>query len=120
MCEGCLYWWRYLNLDDSDTGACHSATWPSVALRSERESGRQANRDSDALLGETGAPPRSWEWCPSAARSAGLMSQAESKWEREHPRWPGNTTVYRYFDSWVSYWKPPDCRPSPATSAGCP
>lgn len=37
-----------------------------------------------------------------AARSAGLMSEAESKWEREHPRWPGNTTVNRYFDSWAS------------------
>ncbi len=49
---------------------------------------------------ETGAPPLSWEWCPGAARSAGLMSDAESKWEREHPRWPGNTTVYRYFHSW--------------------
>jgi hypothetical protein len=49
---------------------------------------------------ETGAPPRSWEWCPGAARSAGLMSDADSKWEREHPRWPGNTTVYRYFSSW--------------------
>ncbi len=48
---------------------------------------------------ETGVAPRSWEWCPGAARSAGLMSEAESKWEREHPRWPGNTTVYRYFDS---------------------
>jgi Homing endonuclease associated repeat len=47
-------------------------------------------------------PPRSWEWCPSAARSAGLMNETESKWEREHPRWPGNTTVYRYFDSWAS------------------
>ncbi len=30
------------------------------------------------------------------------MSEAESKWEREHPRWPGNTTVNRYFDSWAS------------------
>ncbi len=51
---------------------------------------------------ETGAPPRSWEWYPGSARSAGLMGDAESKWEREHPRWPGNTTVYRYFDSWAS------------------
>lgn len=51
---------------------------------------------------ETGTPPRSWEWCPSAARSAGLMGETDSKWEREHPRWPGNTTVYRYFDSWAS------------------
>ncbi len=49
---------------------------------------------------ETGSPPRSWEWCPGSARSAGFMSEAESKWEREHPRWPGNTTVYRYFRSW--------------------
>jgi hypothetical protein len=55
-----------------------------------------------AWASETGTPPRSWEWCPSAARSAGLMSETESKWEREHPRWPGNTTVYRYFDSWAS------------------
>jgi|GEM_PF-6638271 hypothetical protein len=30
------------------------------------------------------------------------MSDAERKWEREHPRWPGNTTVYRYLDSWAS------------------
>lgn len=29
------------------------------------------------------------------------MGPEESKWEREHPRWPGNTTVYRYFDSWA-------------------
>jgi hypothetical protein len=50
---------------------------------------------------ETGSPPRSWEWCPGAARSAGLMGKAESKWERQHPPWPGNTTVYRYFDSWA-------------------
>lgn len=49
---------------------------------------------------ETGAPPRSWEWCPSSARSAGLIGGAEHRWEREHPRWPGNTTVYRFFPSW--------------------
>jgi hypothetical protein len=30
-----------------------------------------------------------------------LIGPEESKWEREHPRWPGNTTVYRYFDSWA-------------------
>ena len=46
-------------------------------------------------------PPRSYEWCPGSARGAGLMGPEESKWEREHPRWPGNTTVYRYFDSWA-------------------
>ena len=51
---------------------------------------------------ETGMPPKSWEWCPGSARSAGLMGPEESKWEREHPRWPGNTTVYRYFDTWGS------------------
>lgn len=28
------------------------------------------------------------------------MGPEECKWEREHPRWPGNTTVYSYFDSW--------------------
>lgn len=49
---------------------------------------------------DTGSPPRSWEWCPGAARSEGLMGPAECKWEREHPRWPGNTTVYRYFRTW--------------------
>ncbi len=49
---------------------------------------------------EVGLPPRSYEWCPAAARSAGLIGPEESKWEREHPRWPGNTTVYRYFGSW--------------------
>ena len=53
-----------------------------------------------AWASETGAPPRSWEWCPGSARNAGLISDRESKWEREHPRWPGNTTVYRYFRSW--------------------
>lgn len=49
---------------------------------------------------QTGAAPRSWEWCPGSARSNGYMGEQESKWEREHPRWPGNTTVYRYFRSW--------------------
>lgn len=49
---------------------------------------------------ETGEPPRSWEWSPGAGRSAGLIGEEETKWEREHPRWPGNTTVYRYFRSW--------------------
>ncbi len=49
---------------------------------------------------EVGLPPRSYEWCPASARSAGLMGPQECKWEREHPRWPGNSTVYRYFESW--------------------
>lgn len=49
---------------------------------------------------ETGDPPRSYDWCPSAARSACLIGPGEHKWEREHPRWPGNTTVYRYYGSW--------------------
>ncbi|HET7444260.1 MAG TPA: hypothetical protein VFJ57_06350 [Solirubrobacterales bacterium] len=49
---------------------------------------------------EVGLPPRSYEWCPGSARGAGLMGPEECKWEREHPRWPGNTTVYRHFDSW--------------------
>jgi len=47
-------------------------------------------------------PPKSWEWCPGSARPAGLMGPEESKWEREQPRWPGNTTVYRYFESWAA------------------
>jgi len=51
---------------------------------------------------EVGMPPRSYEWCPGSARSAGLLGPEDSKWEREHPRWPGNTTVYRYFDSWAA------------------
>lgn len=51
---------------------------------------------------EVGAPPKTYEWCPGAARSAGLMGPQECKWEREHPRWPGNTTVYRYFESWAA------------------
>jgi Homing endonuclease associated repeat len=51
---------------------------------------------------EVGAPPRSYEWCPASARPAGLIGPEDSKWEREHPRWPGNTTVYRYFDSWAA------------------
>lgn len=51
---------------------------------------------------EIGMPPKSYEWCPGSARGHGLMGPEESKWEREHPRWPGNTTVYRYFDSWAA------------------
>lgn len=51
---------------------------------------------------EVGIPPRSYEWCPGSARPAGLIGPEDSKWEREHPRWPGNTTVYRYFDSWAA------------------
>ncbi len=51
---------------------------------------------------EVGSPPKSYEWCPGSARPAGLIGPEESKWEREHPRWPGNTTVYRYFDSWAA------------------
>lgn len=47
-------------------------------------------------------PPKSYEWRPGSARGIGLMGPEESKWEREHPRWPGNTTVYRYFDSWAA------------------
>lgn len=49
---------------------------------------------------EMGEPPRSYEWSPSSARTAGLIGPGEHKWEREHPRWPGNTTVYRYYRSW--------------------
>jgi len=48
---------------------------------------------------EVGLPPRSYEWCPA------------SKWEREHPRWPGNTTVYRYFDSWAAALESAGIRP---------
>lgn len=51
---------------------------------------------------EVGTPPKSYEWCPASARSAGLIGPEDSKWEREHPRWPGNTTVYRYFGSWAA------------------
>jgi Homing endonuclease associated repeat len=51
---------------------------------------------------EVGAPPKSYEWCPASARHAGLIGPEDCKWEREHPRWPGNTTVYRYFHSWAA------------------
>lgn len=51
---------------------------------------------------EVGVPPKSYEWCPASARAAGLIGSEDSKWEREHPRWPGNTTVYRYFGSWAA------------------
>jgi Homing endonuclease associated repeat len=51
---------------------------------------------------KVGTPPKSYEWCPGSARPAGLIGPEDSKWEREHPRWPGNTTVYRYFDSWAA------------------
>jgi hypothetical protein len=51
---------------------------------------------------EVGVPPLSYEWCPSSARGAGLIGPEESRWEREHPRWPGNTTVYGHFASWAA------------------
>lgn len=70
-----------------------------------------------ASASETGSPPRSWEWCPGAARSAGLMNEAESKWEREHPRWPGNTTGYRYFASWTYALEAAGLPPSPGATA---
>ena len=60
---------------------------------------------------ELGLPPRSYEWCPASARGAGLIGPGESKWERENPRWPGNTTVYRYFDSWASALEAAGIRP---------
>lgn len=60
---------------------------------------------------ETGLPPRSYEWCPAAARGAGLIGPEDSKWEREHPRWPGNTTVYRYFESWAAGLEAAGIRP---------
>jgi hypothetical protein len=60
---------------------------------------------------EVGLPPRSYEWCPASARGAGLIGPGESKWEREHPRWPGNTTVYRYFDSWAAALEAAGIRP---------
>lgn len=50
---------------------------------------------------EMGRPPKSYEWCPASARPIGLIGPEDSKWELEHPRWPGNTTVYRYFGSWA-------------------
>lgn len=50
---------------------------------------------------ETGSPPLSYEWCPSTLRAAGRAGEELTKWEREHPRWPGSTTVYRYFDAWA-------------------
>jgi hypothetical protein len=49
---------------------------------------------------ETGEPPRSYDWCPSTGRSLGRFGKQKTKWELEHPRWPGSTTVYRYFESW--------------------
>lgn len=60
---------------------------------------------------EVGAPPKSYEWCPGAARAAGLIGPEESKWEREHPRWPGNTTVYRYLGSWPAALEAAGIRP---------
>lgn len=69
---------------------------------------------------EVGATPRSYEWCPASARAAGLIGPVESKWEREHPRWPGNTTVYRYFASWPEALEAagikPERRPKPEGS----
>jgi len=49
---------------------------------------------------ETGIPPRSLDFCPSTERSLGQRDAEPSRWEKEHPRWPGSTTVYRYFESW--------------------
>jgi len=60
---------------------------------------------------EVGLPPRTYEWCPGAARSAGLIGPEECKWEREHPRWPGNTTVYRFFESWPAALEAAGIRP---------
>lgn len=50
---------------------------------------------------EAGEVPRSYDWCPSSGRSLGRFVGTATKWELEHPRWPGSTTVYRYFDSWA-------------------
>lgn len=36
-----------------------------------------------AWASETRVPPRSREWCPDSARSAGLMKEQKSQWERE-------------------------------------
>ncbi|MTD47341.1 hypothetical protein GKE82_24350 [Conexibacter sp. W3-3-2] len=49
---------------------------------------------------ETGAPPRSIDFCPSTQRSLGRGGPEKTLWEREHPRWPSSTTVYRFYDSW--------------------
>lgn len=49
---------------------------------------------------ETGVPPRSIDFCPSTQRSLGRATTDQTLWEREHPRWPSSTTVYRFFDSW--------------------
>lgn len=69
---------------------------------------------------EVGVAPKSYEWCPASARAAGLIGSEESKWEREHPHWPGNTTVYRYYDSWPAALEAagikPERRPRPEGS----
>lgn len=51
---------------------------------------------------ELGEPPRSYEWSPGTARTAGLETARVRRWEREHPRWPSATTVNNYFGPWWS------------------
>jgi Homing endonuclease associated repeat len=45
-------------------------------------------------------PPRAYEWSPTLGRAVGLVGDARSRWEREHPHWPSYGTVCRHHGSW--------------------
>jgi hypothetical protein len=53
-----------------------------------------------AWAAEVGLPPRSYDWSPAAARTAGFPLDGVHKWEREHPRWPHHALVIARHGSW--------------------
>ena len=67
---------------------------------------------------ETGDPPTSIDWCPSTGRASGSVGAQQTKWEREHPRWPGSTTVYRFYDSWAAAREAAGLAPGPRQPPG--
>lgn len=49
--------------------------------------------------------PKAYEWSPSVARSMGIADARVHRWESKYPRWPGASTVTRYFGSWSAALK---------------
>src|SRR4051794_15952744 len=49
---------------------------------------------------EHGRAPRSYDWAPATARTAGFPTEGAEKWEREHPRWPHHALVRARYGSW--------------------